>query len=148
MIVFIYPRCRSACLGLCTLCICPFRAFIVCCCLYLSKVPLCLIWAMYALHLPFQGVYCLLLSLFTQGAALLDLGYVRFAFALSGRLLFVTIIIYPRCRFACLGLCTLCVCPFRAFIVCYYRYLPKVPLRLPWAMYALRLPFQGVCCYR
>ena len=36
--------------------------------------------------LPFQGVYCLLLSLFTQGAAPLALGYVRSTFALSGRL--------------------------------------------------------------
>jgi hypothetical protein len=48
---------------------------------------------MYALRLPLQGVYCLLLSLFTQGAAPLALGYVRSAFALSGRLLFVAIVI-------------------------------------------------------
>ena len=71
---------------------------------------------MYALHLPLQGIYCLLLSLFTQGAASLALGY----YALH--------------------------LPFRAFIVCYYRYLPKVPLCLPWAMYALHLPLQGIYC--
>ena len=30
-----------------------------------------------------------------------------------------------------------------ALLNCDYR-LPKVPLRLPWAMYAPRLPLQGV----
>jgi hypothetical protein len=48
---------------------------------------------MYALRLPLQGVYCLLLSLFTQGAAPLALGYVRSAFAPSGRLLVIDVCI-------------------------------------------------------
>ena len=47
------------------------------------------------------------------------LGSALVVFVGSGRLLYY-IFIYPRCRFACLGLWTLRACPFRALLVICY----------------------------
>ena len=88
VVIVVYPRCRFACLGLCTPCFCPFRAFdaIVVyprcrfACLGLCTLCFC----------PFMAFDAIVVS---QGAALFALGYVRFAFAPSGRLLVIDVCI-------------------------------------------------------
>ena len=63
-----------------------------------SRVPphsFVLPWAMYALRLPLQGVLCAvyLSSRVSPHSVRLALGYVRFAFALSERLLVIDVVI-------------------------------------------------------
>ena len=112
---------RLSCPGLCTLCVCPFRAYHARCIFPpgCRLTPFVLSWAMYVLRLPLQGVPCTVYLSFrvSPHSVRLALGYIQLAFAPSGRTM--RGVYFPKgvasLRSSCPGLCTLSVCPFRAY---------------------------------
>ena len=135
---------RSSCPGLCTLCVCPFRAYHARCIFPpgCRLTPFVLSWAMYALRLPFQGVPCAvyLSPRVSPHSVRLVLGYVCFAFAPSGRTMHGVSFLpgVASLRSSCPGLYTISVCPFRAYYArCIFSQGCRLtPFVLSWAMYA------------
>ena len=93
LLVYLFVNCN--CLGLCTLCACPFRASLKCDCHFYPRCRFACLGLCTLCACPFRA------------------------------LCWTVIVIYPRCRFACLGLCTLCACPFRASLKCDYHFYPR-----------------------
>ena len=146
--IFIYPRCRFACLGLCTLRACPFRACVVLLLLFIqcANVSHCVY--------PFTTLLFFTIVIINNNGGLkaqcLSIAQGKRSGALGKRWYAIT---PAPCKgkspkpisFCLVWMMNIILLPLQGVYRLLHLYIPTVPLRLPWAMNAPRLPLQGVC---